>query len=69
MVTSHRTTQEPPVELPVGLNAWLLDCLPAPGCEVCAVNWRLLDAAKGRGDIVQAARHATLVRDHAGGGH
>jgi hypothetical protein len=69
MATKHKTTQEPPVELPTGLNAWLLDCAPAPGCKTCQTNWRLLKAAREVGDIVQAARHATLVRDHAGGGH
>jgi hypothetical protein len=69
MATKHKTTQEPPVELPVGLNAWLLDCVPAPGCKVCATNWSQLSAAKDDGNIAQAARHATLIRDHASGVH
>ncbi|MGC9539523.1 hypothetical protein [Streptomyces sp. UG1] len=67
--TRHKTTQEPPVELPVGLHAWLLDCVPAPDCKVCTANWRQLNAAKQKGDITQAARHATEIRDHSGGGH
>lgn len=69
MATKHRTTQEPPVVLPVGLDAWLLDCAPAPGCKVCAASWRLLSAARDDGNITQAARHATLIRDHASGVH
>ncbi|MFD0007155.1 hypothetical protein ACFVJ4_32655 [Streptomyces sp. NPDC127178] len=69
MATKHRTTQEPPVVLPVGLNAWLVDCVPAPGCKVCAANWRQVNAAKDEGDIAQAARHATEIRDHASGVH
>ncbi|MDO0937394.1 hypothetical protein QQY66_38820 [Streptomyces sp. DG2A-72] len=67
--TRPKTTQEPPVVLPVGLNAWLLDCVPVPGCKVCAANWRQLNAAKHKGDITQAAKHATEVRDHASGVH
>ncbi|MDX3641420.1 hypothetical protein [Streptomyces sp. MB09-02B] len=69
MVTKHKTTQEPPVELPVGFNAWLLDCAPVPGCKVCAANWKQLTIAKNKDDITQAAKHATEIRDHAGGGH
>lgn len=69
MATKHKTTQEPPVVLPVGFNAWLLDCAPAPGCKVCAANWKLLSAAKDDGDITQASRHATLIRDHSSGVH
>jgi hypothetical protein len=68
-VTHHKTTQEPPVELPVGFEAWLLDCLPVPGCKVCAANWKHLKAAKDDGDITKASRHATEIRDHAGGVH
>lgn len=64
---THQTTQEPPIDLPVGFNAWLLDCAPAPGCKVCAAEWRSLKAAQGAGNIGQAARHATAVRDHSGG--
>ncbi|WP_405609050.1 hypothetical protein [Streptomyces sp. NBC_00076] len=67
--TRHKTTQEPPVVLPTGFNAWLLDCVPAPGCEVCAANWKQLKAAEGHGNIAEAARHATEVRDHASGVH
>jgi hypothetical protein len=69
MATKQKTTQEPPIVLPVGLEAWLLDCVPAPDCKVCAANWRLLGAAKDDGNIAQAARHATLIRDHASGVH
>lgn len=67
MATKHKTTQEPPVVLPTGLHAWLLYCVPAPGCEVCTAAWRRLKTAKDDGDITQAARHATEIRDHAGG--
>ncbi|MBQ0825770.1 hypothetical protein [Streptomyces tagetis] len=63
----HQTTQEPPIDLPVGLNARLLDRTPAPGCEACAAEWRSLKAAETAGNIGQAAKHATAVRDHAGG--
>ncbi|MCZ4606278.1 hypothetical protein O3S80_21475 [Streptomyces sp. Lzd4kr] len=67
--TRYKTTQEPPVVLPTGLHAWLLDCVPAPGCTVCAANWKQLSAAKDDGDITKAARHATEIRDHASGVH
>jgi hypothetical protein len=69
MAAKHKTTQEPPVELPVGLTAWLLDCGPITDCETCQSEWRCLDDAKNKGDITQAAKHATSVRDHARGGH
>ena len=69
MTINHRTTQEPPIELPVGFNAWLLDCAPVADCKVCAANWRQLNAAKEEGDITQAARHATEIRDHSSGVH
>ncbi len=65
----HRTTQERPIELPVGLNAWLLDCVPVPHCKVCAANWRQLNSRKEQGDITQAAKHATEIRGHASGVH
>ncbi|MDO0938721.1 hypothetical protein QQY66_46025 [Streptomyces sp. DG2A-72] len=26
------------VELPVGFEAWLLDCVPVPGCKICKAN-------------------------------
>ncbi|MGW0862352.1 hypothetical protein [Streptomyces sp. NPDC002611] len=67
--TRHKTTQEPPIELPIGLNAWLLDCAPVQDCTTCQTQWRHLNAASRLGDIAQAARHATAVRDHAGGAH
>jgi alkylhydroperoxidase family enzyme len=67
--TRHKSTQEPPIDLPVGFNAWLLDCSPIAGCATCQSEWRKLNACRKRGDIAQAARHATGVRDHAGGGH
>ncbi|MFF5965386.1 hypothetical protein ACFY64_16925 [Streptomyces collinus] len=69
MATRHKTTQEPPVELPVGFNAWLLDCVPVADCATCQSEWRKLNACKKAGKIALAARHATAVRDHAGGGH
>jgi hypothetical protein len=34
---------------------------------VCAANWKQLAAAKSKGEITKAARHATEIRDHAGG--
>ncbi|MER6709763.1 hypothetical protein ABZZ16_03195 [Streptomyces sp. NPDC006386] len=69
MATKHKTTQESPVELPVGFNAWLLDCAPVANCKVCAANWKQLNAAKRKDDITQAAKHATEIRDHASGAH
>jgi hypothetical protein len=69
MATRHRTTQEPPVDLPVGFNAWLLDCAPVSDCDVCQANYKQLAAAKNEGDITQAAKHATEIRDHASGVH
>ncbi len=68
-VTKHKSTQEAPVVLPVGLTAWLLDCAPVRDCETCQSEWQRLRAAKDRGDITQASKHASRVRDHAGGGH
>jgi hypothetical protein len=67
----RQTTQESPIELPTGFNAWLLDCAPSPGCNVCTANWQQLNAAKQRGDITQAARHADEIRGHrsSGGRH
>ncbi|OIJ92224.1 hypothetical protein BIV25_28415 [Streptomyces sp. MUSC 14] len=64
-----KTTQERPIDLPVGANAWLLDCVPAPGCVICSANWRQLGTARDAGDITKAARHATEIRDHASGVH
>lgn len=67
--TRHKTTQEPPIDLPVGFNAWLLDCAPVRDCTTCQIEWRCLNAAKQLGNITQAAKHATKVRDHASGVH
>lgn len=67
MATKHKTTQEQPVVLPVGFDAWLLDCVPVADCKVCAANWRQLNVCKKAGNVTQAAKHATAVRDHAGG--
>ncbi|WP_055534382.1 hypothetical protein [Streptomyces graminilatus] len=67
--TRHKTTQEQPIELPTGLNAWLLDCAPVRDCATCQSEYQLRNAAEKRGDITQAAKHATSVRDHAGGAH
>ncbi|MEU8884571.1 hypothetical protein [Streptomyces hydrogenans] len=64
---THKTTQEPPIDLPVGFNAWLLDCAPVRDCGTCQTEWRKLKAAEGVGDIGQAAKHATQIRDHSGG--
>lgn len=64
-----KTTPEPPITLPAEFNAWLLDCCPVQGCKVCAANYKQLKICEGRGDITQAARHATEIRDHAGGKH
>ncbi|KUO23024.1 hypothetical protein [Streptomyces dysideae] len=69
MTTKHKTTQEPPVVLPMGFEAWLLDCAPVAGCKVCAANWKQPNAARSKGNITQAARHATEIRDHASGVH
>jgi hypothetical protein len=70
MATKHRTVQEPPVELPVGFNAWLLDCAPVAGCKVCSDQ---LEAAQHREEQAatsrKAAKHATEIRDHASGVH
>ncbi len=56
-------------QLPSGFDTWLLDCAPATGCDVCAANWQQLDACKQSGDMPQARRHATEIRDHASGVH
>ncbi|MER6381495.1 hypothetical protein ACWDBD_04195 [Streptomyces sp. NPDC001118] len=56
-------------QLPSGYDVWLLDCVPATGCDVCAANWRQLAACKQSGDVAQAARHATEIRDHTSGVH
>lgn len=69
MASKHQSTQEPPIDLPVGFNAWLLDCAPVQDCDICQANWRQLNAAKDDGNITQAARHATEIRDHASGSH
>lgn len=55
--------------LPTGFDAWLLDCTPVPGCDVCAANWGQLVVRKRSGDVTRAARHATEIRDHASGVH
>ncbi|MFE0103820.1 hypothetical protein [Streptomyces sp. NPDC059009] len=68
-MTKRQTTQEQPVTLPTGFNHWLTDCQPYPGCGVCAANYRQCQEAIAAGDIVKATRHATEVRDHAGGMH
>jgi hypothetical protein len=65
----QQTTQERPIDLPASFNHWLLDCAPVATCDVCQANWRQLNAAKAKDNITQAARHATEIRDHAGGEH
>ncbi|NUW03025.1 hypothetical protein G6W50_25430 [Streptomyces sp. CAI 127] len=69
MTMRHKATQEKPVDLPTGFNAWLLDCAPVPGCATCRTEWRNLKTAEGAGEIWQAADHATKIRDHASGSH
>ena len=67
--SKHQSTQEPAIDLPVGFEAWLLDCTPDPNCDVCQANWRQLTAARNGGDLGKAAKHATEIRDHASGVH
>ncbi|WP_181794801.1 hypothetical protein [Streptomyces sp. WELS2] len=55
--------------LPPGFDAWLLDCAPATGCDVCGANRRQPLACKQAGNITQAMRHATEIRDHPSGVH
>ncbi|MCF3136975.1 hypothetical protein [Streptomyces olivochromogenes] len=69
MSTNHKTTQARPNQLPAGLHAWLLDCVPAPGCGICTANWHQLCTARDNGNITKAARHATEIRDHVSGVH
>lgn len=57
------------VVLPIGFNAWLLDCAPAPDCKVCAANWRQLVEHRDQGRVYEAAKHATEIRDHQSGVH
>ncbi|MDQ8706772.1 hypothetical protein RCO28_30510 [Streptomyces sp. LHD-70] len=64
-----QTTPEKPVVLPIGFNAWLLDCVPVPRCKVCAANWDQLQALKAKDKITEAARHASEIRSHASGQH
>ncbi|MFF1282276.1 hypothetical protein ACFVY4_16155 [Streptomyces sp. NPDC058299] len=61
--------QKHSADLPHGFDAWLLDCVPAVDCDVCAANWRQLVVRKQAGDITRAARHATEIRDHPSGVH
>ncbi|MEU2439510.1 hypothetical protein ABZ595_25510 [Streptomyces rubradiris] len=58
-----------PAQLPPGFDAWLLDCAPVAGCDVCGANWRQLLACKQAGHITQAMCHATEIRDHPSGAH
>ncbi|GHH03357.1 hypothetical protein [Streptomyces rubradiris] len=58
-----------PAQLPPGFDAWLLDCAPVAGCDVCGANWRQLLACKQAGNITQAMCHATEIRDHPSGVH
>ncbi len=69
MTAMARQEQKHSVQLPSGFDAWLLDCVPAAGCDVCAANWRQLLTCKQSGDVAQAARHATEIRDHSSGVH
>ncbi|KUM72383.1 hypothetical protein [Streptomyces curacoi] len=69
MATTARPEQNHSARLPSGIDAWLLDCAPATGCEVCAANWRQLVDCQQSGDIAQAVRHATEIRDHTSGVH
>ncbi|WP_179022979.1 hypothetical protein [Streptomyces sp. IMTB 2501] len=66
MARNRQTYPDPrPVDLPIGFHAWLLDCAPVADCETCQSEWQRLNVAKGLGDITQAAKHATNIRDHA----
>ncbi|MFJ5973998.1 hypothetical protein [Streptomyces sp. NPDC093060] len=70
MARIQQTCPDPrPVDLPIGFNAWLLDCAPVADCETCQSEWRRLNAARELRDITQAAKHATNIRDHAPDGH
>ncbi len=69
VVPSKRPEQQPFPQLPTHFDAWLLDCAPLPDCDVCGANWRQLTSCKQSGDITQAMRHATEIRDHASGVH
>ncbi len=70
MGAKRQTTPANPVFLSHAVHEeWLLDCTPAAGCRVCAANWKQLEAARDAGNIDQAARHASEIRDHRGGGH
>ncbi|MEU9186952.1 hypothetical protein AB0D14_20860 [Streptomyces sp. NPDC048484] len=64
-----RDRSTPSPQLPGNFEAWLLDCAPAPDCDVCGANWRQIIACEQRGDITRAARHATEIRDHPSGVH
>ncbi|WP_205614208.1 hypothetical protein [Streptomyces dangxiongensis] len=61
--------QKHSAHLPHGFDAWLLDCVPVAGCDVCVANWRQLLACEQAGDITRAGRHATEIRDHPSGVH
>ncbi|MFQ6145442.1 hypothetical protein ACLMNJ_20545 [Streptomyces seoulensis] len=70
MARTQQTCPDPhPVELPVGLRAWLLECAPAADCETCRSEAQRLEAADERGDVAQAARHAANIRRHTSGDH
>lgn len=64
----QKTTMSPAPHLPAGFNAWLLDCAPAGGCQVCSYHWKQLQATKARDDMNQAVKHADQIRNH-GNGH
>lgn len=65
----ERDRRTPPAQLSANFDAWLLDCTPVPDCDVCSANWRQLALSKQMGDVRQAARHATEIRDHASDVH
>lgn len=69
MTATARSPHQRTDRLPAGFEAWLLDCVPAPGCDICAANWRQLLACKQAGDMTRAMRHATEIRDHPSGVH
>lgn len=62
-----RTTQEQPLDLPIGFNAWLLECTPVRGCGACSASLKQVFSAKEAGNITLAAKHAAEIRSHAGG--
>lgn len=69
-MTRRQTYPDPvAVVLPVGLNAWLTDCVPAPNCVPCQQAWEERRKALLADDLGAAMKASTHVRDHASGVH